>query len=212
MVAEVRDYTSTGRTNESVSCLVNIEKLKGPVDFGPVKAAFEVYEFFSWGEITAIPGDTGLLPKNATVRMGNVEILIHDSSEGPNFGTACFHGTDLGKVTITYLITIGGEPQKLFEIVLINSRISSTSLAVLYDPNNADNAPNIISTKGGINEKRQRLIGYAKETPARAQNLAISFDVAFSGYEFTHCSYEDDAKSAGNTATKIDLTKGTVSA
>lgn len=212
MVAEVRDYKDTGRTNESISCLVNIEKIKGPVDFGPVKGAFEVYEFFTWGEITAIPGDTGLLPKNATVRMGNAEILIHDSSEGPNFGTACFHGTDVGKVTITYLITIGGEPQKLLEIVLVNARISSTSLAVQYDPNNRHNVQNVLSTKGGINEKRKRLIEYAKETPDRGQNLAISFDVAFSGYEVTHSSYEDDAKSSGKTSTKIDLTKGTVAA
>jgi type VI protein secretion system component Hcp len=202
--------------NTAATCLLTIEKIKGPVaEVGGVKEAFQVYEFYVWGRVPVAPGPAGKLEKIGAINMSHLELVMHQSSCGPEFAKACFDGTDVGKATLTLLTMVGGELKVLYTIELTNCRFSVVSLDVPYDLETAQIQPLSLPETTDKENYRAHIEAIARENTAvtrQFHNKFIKVRMAYDTFNTTYTTYEDTGQSAGKTATTIDLVKNTVKA
>lgn len=212
MESPVIQYAEHGYTNESATCLLTIEKVPGPIKkLGPAEKAFEIHEFNIHGWVPVLPGATGLLEKNGALTMSNLTVVIQSSSALPNLMQACYHGTDIGKVTIHYLANIGETNQPLLTITLTNARLREVADNILYNTNSSKNDLDIFLGDLDFTKSRKDLVHLVNEyMPTRDVESAARLQFIYDTIEVKYDSYEDSGAKGGSVVTTVNLAENTV--
>lgn len=208
----VVSYAEHGFTNESATCLLTIEKVPGPIKkLGPAEKAFEIHEFNIHGWVPVLPGATGLLEKNGAITMSNLVVVIQASSALPNLMQACYHGTDVGKVTVHYLTNIGNTNEPLLTITLTNARLREVADNILYDTTKSHNNLDIFLGDLDFAKSRKDLVHLTNEyMPTRHVDTAARLQFIYDTIEVKYDSYEDSGAKGGSVVTTVNLAENTV--